>query len=233
MSDDRPRRGTRGSRRSAARSQQGSVGQPNRLSDAATPNRLSGESTPATGALAGTRQGALAAPGGTVLASQRRRQIPSLSTLLFLGFVALTAIRLVGAAMEDAMPATPAPTTVNPGRSESPEPGAITFGTGSDGDCGVVEAAVRFDAGTDVWWSAELATEQPPSADAVVIVLRNGVQVDREYVAPDDSVGVWSILCSTVPVAQKIGGTYRVEVWDGDMTVLHAAGEYELATGPA
>jgi hypothetical protein len=232
MSEDRPRRSTRGSRRSAARSQQGSVGQPNQLSDAAAPNRLSVESTPGTGALAGTRQGTLAGPGGTALAPPRRWQIPSLSTLLFLGFVALTAIRLVGAAVEDALPATPAPTTLVAAPSGAPEPGPITFGTGSDGDCGVVEAAARFDAGTDVWWSAELATEQPASADAVVIVLRNGVRVDREYVAPDESVGVWGVLCSTVPVAQKIAGTYRVEVWDGEMTVLHAAGEYELATRP-
>lgn len=93
----------------------------------------------------------------------------------------------------------------------------------------VAGPAVVFPAGTEVWWSAELSTEQAPEADAMVVVRRDGVEIDRQYVPADPSVGTWNLLCAAEPVQDGGSGLYRVEVWDGELVLLHAQGEYRVA----
>lgn len=245
MSEDRGRRRTLGSLGAGAlgsgrRARPQKVGDPNVLSDAATPNRLSTEAVRPKSVPIGTRE---AVPGWTPpagTAPQRSRRIPSLSTVLFVGFVIFTAIRFLGQAAGESPPAAPVATspgegpvsTASPGAESSQgpaEPGLIMFGTGSDGDCGVTSAAVLFDVGADVWWSAQLSALQPPEAGAMVVVLRDTEEVSREKVPPDTSVGEWDVLCSTEPVAEQGGGDYRVEVWDLNSVVLLAVGEYRLS----
>jgi hypothetical protein len=249
MSEDRGRRRRLGSLGAGAlgsggRARPQKIGDPNVLSDAATPNRLSTEAGRPKGLPVGTREtptwtpATTAAP--TVRAPQRSRRVPSLSTVLFVGFVVFTAIRFLGQTVGESAPVAPVATSPGdaPGaiRSSDPEPslapaepGAISFGTGSDGDCGVTDDAIAFNVGTDVWWSAQLSAGQPPEAGAVVIVHRDDAEISRETVPPDTSVGEWDVLCSSEPVAEQGRGDYRVEVWDENTIELLAVGEYRLS----
>ena len=239
MSEDRPQPGIPGRPGSGApgsreRGRRGSAGEPNVISGVATPNRLSTESAAPTGALSGTRQ---VTPGDTrpvgATPARRRIPIPSLPTLIFLGFVAITAFRIFGEVADQLLPTAPGTTSPAAGPASVPTaPGAILFGTGSDEDCGVTGEGVRFQPGTDVYWSAMLSEEQAADAGAVVIVRRDDQEVEREEVPPDESFGVWDQLCSGAPVAHDGSGSYRVEVWDEDVAVMLAAGTYTLSTSP-
>lgn len=246
MSEGRRRRGIPGTLGPGAlgidtQPRRGRVGEPNVLSDAAIPNQLSTEvvrpTSVRTSVLSGTREAIPAGmPSGTVTA-KRRTGIPSLTTLLFLGFVALTAFRLFGQFVDSFPPADPLPTnaapaatTPGPGGTAAPvAPGAITFGTASDGECGVTGEGVLFTEGTDVWWSAHMSALQGADAGAVVIVHRNDREIERQVVPAEPDLGDWDVLCSSNPVEQHIGGSYRLEVWDDDIAVLLAAGEYTLS----
>ncbi len=234
MSDDGRRRELRGRRESGGPARAGSVPQPNVLSDAATPNRLSMENAPNAGGLGGTQASVTPARGPQVnsrgnavpagVATERPRvRLPGLSTLIFLGFVVVTAFRIVGEFVEQAGVAPPAAT---PAVTAAPPPGSVTFGTRTTDECEVIGAAVEFAEGADVWWSAKMSTTQPPDAAAVVIILRNGAEVSREDVPADESAGTWDLLCSSGPVEQDSAGRYRVEVWNEARTVLLAAGDY-------
>lgn len=160
-------------------------------------------------------------------APKPRGRLPSFGTLIFLGFLAITGFRLVGEFVRGLATETPGVTSpAEPGQAAAP--GSIVFGTNSDGNCGVIDSAPEFAEGSDISWSALLSTEQAPDAEVVVIVRRDGAEVDREPVPPDESFGTWSVLCSGKPVGETRAGLYRIEVWDSTVTVLHAAGEYRL-----
>lgn len=218
------------------------MGEPNVLSDAATPNVLS---TAAARPLApavnrSASSGRAAEPAVAPQANQAwlatgqpapaaRVRLPSFGTLIFLIFLAITAVRVIGEmASSFADPTPPPPTTSPAGSGDSAAPGPISFGDRRGSDCGVAGLSVEFGPETDVWWSAELSTVQPVDAAAVVIVRRNGDEVEREDVPADPSFGEWSVLCAVEPIALHDPGTYRVEVWNEDVTVLHAAGEYNI-----
>lgn len=223
------------------------VGEPNVLSNAARPNLLSSEVRSVTGALPGSRgwtgQTAppvqrrsnamattpIAVPTQRAGQARRRTGLLSLQTVIFFGFVIFTAFRFLG--QMGGGSAEPAFTTPANGPGDTPAavtPGSITFGTASDGKCGVTGAATLFAEGTDVWWSAQLSTLQKPDATAVVVVLRNLREISREKVPADPTLGTWDVLCSSSPVEQHIGGSYVVEVWNGDESDLLASGEYSL-----
>src|SRR5688500_11894590 len=112
MSDDGRRRGLRGSRDAGAQVRAGSGPRPNVLSDASPPNRLSTETSPNAGGQGGTQASVIPASGpqvnsrGAVVPVGERSarpgvRLPGVSTLIFLGFVALTAFRIVGEWVED------------------------------------------------------------------------------------------------------------------------------------
>jgi len=162
----------------------------------------------------------------TGTAAPKARRLPSFGTVIFLGFLAVTALRVFGQFVGGLASPTPTPAIVVPGQAVVP--GTIIFGTGSDGDCGVAGTDKQFAAGTEVWWSATLSSQQEPDAEVVVIVYRDDVQVNREDVPADPSFGNWSELCSGDPVDATEVGTYRVEVWDDSVKLLHAVGEFRL-----
>jgi hypothetical protein len=199
------------------------VGEPNVLSDAATPNQLSTQISAPPAVRGGRREGPANALVTGEVAARPRSRFPAATTLIFLGFVALTAFRLVNEFADGLGTETPA-------ASQAVAPGPVTFGTAVGDDCSVTSATGQFSAGSEVWWSAELATEQDRNADAMVVVRRDGLEIDREYVPADPSVGRWNLLCASAPVSERSPGTYRVEVWDGDMAILHAAGEYRVVS---
>jgi hypothetical protein len=210
------------------------VPQPNVLSDASPPNRLSTETAPNAGGSGGTQASVTPAIGpqvnsrGSVVTSgagteRARVRLPGLSTLIFLGFVGLTAFRILGEWVEqNAVPAPAATTAPAP-------PGPVTFGTSATDDCDVTGEATEFAEGADVWWSATMATPQSADAAVVVITLRNGATIAREDVPADVSAGEWDILCSSGPIEQDAPGRYRVEVWNEARTVLLAAGDYVIS----
>jgi hypothetical protein len=202
------------------------VGEPNVLSDAAVPNRLSTMPERPTGVQVAARPATETWPATGTATPKARMRLPSFGTIIFLGFPAITAFRLFGQFVGGLASPTPTPAIVTPGQPV--EPGSIIFGTGSDGACGVTGSDKEFAAGTEVWWSATLSNEQEPDAEVVVIVSRDDVQIEREDVPADASVGTWSVLCSSGPVDAADAGTYRVEVWDVSLKQLHAAGEYRL-----
>ena len=233
MSDDGRRRGLRGRRDAGAPTGPGATPRPNVLSDASPPNRLSTETSPNAGGPGGTQVSVTPASGpqvnsrGTMVTADGQVErpgvrLPGVSTLIFLGFVALTAFRIVGEWVEENV--VPAPAATN-----AAAPGLVTFGTRATEDCAVIGAAVEFAEGADVWWSATMSTTQPPDAAVVVLVLRNGTQLTREDVPADESGGDWDLLCSSGPVGQDDAGKYRVEVWNEARTVLLAAGDYVIA----
>lgn len=175
----------------------------------------------------GTRDGSDRWLATGTTAPRPRVRLPSFGTLIFFGFLAITGFRLLGEFVQGLAEETPAVTSpAEPGQAS--EPGSILFGTKSDGSCGVHETGLEFEQGTNVWWSAELSTMQAPDVAVVVIVRRDGAEVDREDVPPDPTVGRWSVLCSGDPVVETLPGVYRVEVWDATVTTLHAVGEYRL-----
>lgn len=234
MSDDGSRRGFRGRRDAGATVRSATEPQPNVLSDASPPNRLSTETSPNAGGQGGTQVSVTptsgpqvnsrgsAVPAG-VRTERARVRLPGVSTLIFLGFVALTAFRIVGEWVEqNAVPVPLATTAPAP-------PGPVTFGTRATDECEVIGADSEFAVGADVWWSATMSTTQPPDAAVVVIIHRNGAVVSREDVPADQSAGDWDLLCSSGPVEQDFAGQYRVEVWNEARTVVLASGDYVIS----
>lgn len=218
------------------------VGEPNVLSDASTPNVLStqagrpqplvirpvqGDTTARAAAPVPQANRGWLATGQAVPAPRIR--LPSFGTLLFVGFVAITAFRLLGEFTSGIASPTSEPIATTPAApGSSTTPGRVTFGTGQGSACRVLGEADEFGPDANVWWSAELSTTQPADAAAVVVVRRNGAEVDRQLVAPDTSSGEWSVLCAGEPIRLHDPGTYRVEVWSKDESVLHAVGEYRV-----
>ncbi len=207
--------------------------QPNALSDGVQPNRLSNQSNPSSGDLGGTRQATPTIEPRSPARPRASLSMPSVSTFVFIGFVVLTAFRLIGEAADSGdVPPAATPVASAPGAQPSPSSivaGPIRFGTGTGSECGVTGAAVTFEPGTDVWWSADLAADQAPDAGAVVLIQLNGELIDRQRVPPDPAGGSWNQLCSSEPVGENVAGTYRVEVWVGSPSTLQASGGYTIS----
>jgi hypothetical protein len=203
------------------------VGEPNVLSDAAVPNTLATPISRPTRVQPATRAAGESRLPTDAGAQTARVRLPSFGTVIFLGFLAVTAFRLFGQFIDGLGEATAPPAIVAPGQAAVP--GSIVFGTESDGDCGVLGRGYEFASGSEVWWSARLSSGQAPDAVVVVITYRAGAEVAREEVPADPSFGVWSVLCSVKPVDASAAGTYRIEVRDVSGTVVHAVGEFQLA----
>jgi hypothetical protein len=154
-------------------------------------------------------------------AGRQRRRLPSFGTLLFIAFVVYWAIRALG----NAGIGLPFPTTA-PAPGGGGTVGTVTFGLALDDECGLTQPAGAFAIDADVWWRAELGSEQPPDAEAVVRTYRDGGQIERQEVPAEPEFGAWDVLCAGEPVAGNQPGTYRVEVWNGDESALLAAGSY-------
>lgn len=203
------------------------VGEPNVLSDAATPNTLSSMGGRPASVQVGTREGSAGWLSTGTTVNKSRTRFPSIGTLIFLGFLAITGFRLVGEFVRGLPAETPVATSpAAPGQTT--EPGSIVFGSSSDGNCGVSGMQDEFAPGAEVWWTATLSTQQQPDAEVVVIVRLDGAEVDREAVPPDPSFGVWSVLCSGKPITESSPGLYRVEIWDPAITTLQAVGGYKV-----
>lgn len=221
------------------------------LSNQAMPNTLSTSTTPAkagTSPAAPVRPTVRPASASSGSAQQdprierpaeRKRRLPSFGTVLFIGFILYTASRwLNGVDFGDpgsttaprptpaVVPASPRPTPTNGPHATQGAVGVVTFGVSRDDDCVLAGESGRFLNKAGVWWRAELDEVQPQDADVLVFTFRNGDQVDREFVPAEPEYGEWSILCSTGPTKGALAGTYRVEVWNGDKSVLLATGEF-------
>ena len=126
------------------------------------------------------------------------------------------------------------------GPSATPEPGAsivptatvlkggkVTFGTGVVGQCSLVGLATTFAGPKDVWWRAELGSRVSVAADAVMLTLRDDVQVDRQILAADPGRGPWTSRCATAPLTQTSVGAYRIEIWDQAHVTEYAVGAFQ------
>ena len=211
------------------------VGEPNVLSNQATPNVLSTEGSPArapasAGAVAPATAPARPAaarpvtvtdrtpPPASAEAPARTLRAPSLSTIIFVGFLLFTAARFIGNfGADEADPTTaPGPADV----------GVITFGLGLGDDCKLLEPAETFGRSDEVWWRAEMILEQDADAEVVVRAYHDEGQIERYEVPPEPEFGDWDVLCAGEPIGANQAGAYRVEVWDGAEKVLLATGVY-------
>lgn len=154
-------------------------------------------------------------------APARGRRLPSFGTLLFIAFAVYWAVRAFG----NAGFGEPAPTTA-PAPGGGGAVGVVTFGTGLDDECTLIASGDRFPTAADVWWRAELATEQAADAAVVVRSYLDESRIDRREVPAEPEFGEWDVLCAGEPVPGRQAGTYRVEVWDASETVLLATGGY-------
>lgn len=173
-------------------------------------------------------------------AARRPRRLPSLSSLLFIGFLVFSAVRFFNSTgADEADPTTvprqtaaapqstpPRPTTSRGPAATQGQVGTVTFGTSLGDECALTGGADTFQETAAVWWRADLEYTQPPDADALVLTFRDSIQVDREFVPADPAYGEWSVLCAATPTKGTFNGTYRVEVWNGDRSVLLASGEF-------
>lgn len=225
------------------------VGEPNVLSNQATPNRLSTMGTPGrsvapTGpapepASSQARSRPRVAAGGrtpepTDASSPRRRSLPSLGTILTVGFVLFWVARFLGNAGVSLPGSTTAPlatTQPRPTLGARPtidsSPGNVVFGESITEDgCDLINSDTRFQTGRDIWWQAEMTRVIGADESVVYVAKRDDVEIDRETVPPDPEVGEWQILCAGRAVPGSLPGSYRVEIWDADQSVLLSAGEY-------
>lgn len=159
------------------------------------------------------------APSGDTPA--RGRRLPSFGTLLFIAFAIYWAVRAFGNAGFGGADPTTAPAPGGGGAV-----GVVTFGTGLDDDCLLARTADRFPIAADVWWRADLNSEQAADAAVVVRSYRDEGQIDRREVPAEPGFGVWDVLCAGEPVPGYQAGVYRVEVWDATESMLLAVGGY-------
>ena len=162
---------------------------------------------------------------------QTRLRIPSLGSIIFIGFAIFTALRLIGGlASSDEQPtvtqpagvlATPAANGATPSK-----PGTVSFGTAEDANCGVTDRAEAFPAGVAVWWTAYLSSEQRGTDRVQVLVKHDGRQVGQSIGPGEDSTEPWDVLCAGNSITQPEPGVYRVEVRTYDGLKLLAAGEF-------
>jgi hypothetical protein len=155
-----------------------------------------------------------------------RFELPDRGTLLVIGFAALLAFGFVGLLVPgfDLKP----PPSASGAPTFAREQGTVIFGRSATGDCAVSDAASGFEAGASIWWTAWLKYALEPSAEALVIVRRDGVEISRARAGLDQSSKTIAVLCSEAPVVQAVAGTYAMEIRDVSDSVTYAAGEYRL-----
>lgn len=234
------------------------VGEPNVLSNQAIPNRLStiaGAGRPANPTMGPTatpsrprstasttaRQspGAPALPRPSVAdgdSETRRRALtlPSLRSLLFIGFLVLAAARFFnGVGSGEVDPTTAPRTSAGPQATlgalptVDSSPGKVVFGESITNDgCKLTRSGTLFVTGIDIWWQAETTRVVGADESVVYIAMRDGVEFEHETIPPDPDVGAWSILCAGQPVAGSWPGLYRVEIRDEAEGELLSSGEY-------
>jgi hypothetical protein len=236
MRDNSKLRGIRTRLGTGSANPAGRVGEPNVLTGAAVPNRLSSEVarpvnvSTLTQAPTVRRAGTVATRPGVAPAdlqeAPRGRRAPALQTIIVIGFIVLTAIRLASQFLGDGSFGDQTETNPPNPAATADAPGPITFGTAMDDECALTGTATQFGENTEVWWTAELPTRQSSKAVVVVLVLRDHEEVARD-VWPPEGTSSWTVMCDG-PVAKREVGSYRVEVWDEDLKVLQAAGEYQI-----
>jgi hypothetical protein len=158
------------------------------------------------------------------------RRGPSLTTVIVIGFLLITVVRVLGAVIGGFAPAQAVPT--NPPRfirASDIRTGGISFGTASDGTCGLAGITVTFNSGTEVWWSAHLERNLVSAEAVVVTVVRDGVDVEQDTTARGHLAANGSdVLCAIKPRADTTPGRYVLQVWDATQRQILASGEYSI-----
>ena len=208
------------------------------LSNQATPNRLSTMGGAAR--VAKPTVGPTAARPRTTVARDddeapsRRLTLPSLRSLLVIGFLVLSAARFFdGAGSGDVGPTTPPRASAGPqatlGARPTVEssPGKVVFGESiTDSGCDLTRSGTLFLTGIDIWWQAETTRIVRADETVVYVATRDGVEFEHETIPPDPDIGAWSILCAGQPVAGSWPGLYRVEIRGEAKGELLSSGEY-------
>jgi len=212
---------------------------PNVLADEATPNRLSTQlrrpnEAPVNPARrpAGTvppTTPARPAVGADSRFETRPRRGISLTRVIAIVFLVLTAIRFIGAV--SGRPDIPIPTvTIDHAEAGELGPGAMEFGHGSDGACGISAVSGTFRYGDHVWWGAHLARQIAGAETLTVVAVRNGIEIDRQrsLAANLGPLEGGDVLCAGSPRTETQPGGYLLKIVDASGRVL-ASGAYEVS----
>lgn len=227
--------------------------QPNVLTDEAQPNVLSTQATgraPGTTSWAGTSDRAVAPnqvlPARRPVGAQsvraqaiadsrfepRARRGPSLTSVIVIGFLLVTAFRVIGALAGPFFSGQPAqsvpPITIGGALLEA---GSIAFGISSDNQCGLDHVQSTFHPGADVSWSAHLARSLTSGEVSVeVIVIRNGVEIERSTVLRRDlGARGTDVVCSIRARSDNVIGSYVIQLRDASGSRVLASGKYSLS----
>jgi len=211
---------------------------PNVLADEATPNRLSTQLRPPNEAPAsrGPRATATVLPtaparpavGADSRFESRPRRGISPTRVIAIVFLVLTAIRFIGAV--SGRPDSPIPTvTIDYAEAAELGPGAMEFGQGSDGACGISGVSGTFRYGAHVWWGAHLARQIVGAETLTVVAVHNGIEIDRQraLAATVGPLQGGEVLCAGSPRTETQPGGYLLKIVDDSGRVL-ASGEYEV-----
>lgn len=207
---------------------------PNILSEEARPNTLSVE-TPVAGGRPGppapsrpATSGPIPGPQNTTRSRARSRGNPALGLFLFLviAFFAYARLSNLGSGVGGGDQPTTQPVAVEP--TAVPNYGFIDFGTTLGDHCVVSHLNEVFPAGTHVFWWAHLALNQRPDQTVVWFLSFNDAEIDKGTGPSDHPTSTWDGICGDQPLLDQGAGTYRLQIWDPDKTVLLAAGNYVL-----
>jgi hypothetical protein len=216
---------------------------PNTLSEEARPNVLSIGTPVATGRPGGpaptpataARTPATTAPTGWTQTPTRRaaqsRGNPLRGLFLFLVFVFVAIARFANLGSDfGSGPFGDQPTTAPAAEEPTnvPNNGFIDFGTSLGNDCALSHLNAVFPVGTRVYWWAHLALTQRPDQTVAWFLTFDDVEIDKGTGPSDHPTGTWDGICGDQPLIDQGSGTYRLELWEADKTVLLAAGTYEL-----
>jgi hypothetical protein len=206
---------------------------PNTLSEEAAPNVLSVGTPVAAGRPAGATSPVrpVQAPPTATRRGTRSRGNPARGLILFLvfGFFAFARLSNLGSGLgggsfgdqPTTQPAAEEPTTV-------PNYGFIDFGTSVGDHCVLSNMDKVFPVGTHVYWWAHLGLNQRSDQTVVWFLSFNDTEIDKGTGPSDHPTSTWDGICGDQPLLDQGAGTYRLEIWDPDKTVLLATGTYVL-----
>jgi hypothetical protein len=221
---------------------------PNVLTDETRPNTLSTQSTGTAPAAAGravaptaataSNRFAIANPSARLPATAdsrfetRGRRAPSLATIIIVGFLVVTAFRVIGALAGRLVPdQASVPTAPAFVEGSSIRQGGISFGTATDGLCGIAGIATGFTSGTDIWWSAHLVRSLEDPIEAIVLkVVHDGVDIEDDTTSGRDlGANGSAVVCAVKPRDDTTPGQYIVQLWDGAQRQILASGEFRIS----
>jgi hypothetical protein len=181
---------------------------------------------------------AIANPAARPLASgdprfePRGRRAPSLATVIVIGFLLVTAVRVIGSLAGRIVADQPAP-TAGPVfiQGSDVQAGTIVFGNAADGACDISGLVATFSGGSEIWWSAHLIRGLVGANEPLLAIeTRDGAVIQQAATSGlDVGANGSAVVCAIKPDEHATPGAYQLQLWDGDHRELLASGSYTIS----